>query len=125
MLKKLALALALAGAPLAVAEAGTLTAGQAETVALADRHANIYYTVVEGTYQVVITVSPGPDDGGPPMRIVSQVTEGESQGISIGGFGNDTLLTTLTVERRRNLVSFNVGTRNVSWRQKVTSNPAD
>src|SRR5882762_10935880 len=100
MLKKLALVLALAGVPLAAAEAGTLTAGQAETTALADRHANIYYTVVEETYQVVITVSPGPDEGGPPMRIVSELTEGESQGISIGGFGNDTLLTTLTVERR-------------------------
>jgi len=108
-----------------VAEAGTLTAGQAETTALANRHANIYYTVVEGTYQVVITVSPGPDEGGPPMRIVSDLTEGESQGISIGGFGNDTLLTTLTVKRTRNQVSFNVGTRNVSSRQKVTGNPAN
>jgi hypothetical protein len=125
MLKKLALALALAGAPLAAAEAGTLTAGQAETTALADRYANIHYTVMEGTYQVVITVSPEPDEGGPPMRVVSELAEGESQGISIGGFGNDTLLTTLTVERTRNQVSFNVGTRNVSWRQKVTGNPAD
>ena len=125
MLKKLALALALAGAPLAVAEAGTLTAGEAATTALADRHANIYYTVVEGTYQVVITVSPGPDEGGPPMRIVGELAEGESQRISIGGFGNDTLLTTLTVERTSNQVSFNVGTRNVSWRRKVSGNRAD
>ena len=54
MLKRLVLALALARALLASAQADTLTAGQTKTTALADWYANIYYTV-EGTCQVVIT----------------------------------------------------------------------
>ena len=70
MLKRLILALALARAPLASAQADTLTAGQAKTTALADWYANIYYTVVEGTYQVVIALAPGPQGGGRPMRVV-------------------------------------------------------
>ena len=49
MLKRLILALALARAPLATAQADTLTAGHAKTTALADWYANIYYTEVEGT----------------------------------------------------------------------------
>jgi hypothetical protein len=121
MLKRLALALALAGVPLAMAEAGTLTAGQAASTALADWHANIHYTVMEGTHQVVITVSPGPDEAGRPIRIVRGLADGESQEISIGAFGSNTLLTTLTVNRASDQVTFNVDTRNVSWRQNVTS----
>jgi len=124
MLKRLILALALAGAPLATAQADTLTAGQTKTTALADWYANIYYTVIEGTYQVVITVAPGPEEGGRPMRFVSGLADGESREISIGGFGKNTLLTTLTVSRASDQVSFNVDTRNVSGRQKIT-NPAD
>ncbi len=124
MLKRLILALALAGVPLATAQADTLTAGQAKTTALADGYANIYYTVMKGTYQVVITVAPGPEEGGRPMRFVSGLADGESQEISIGGFGKNTLLTTLTVSRTSDEVSFNVGTRNVSGRRKL-SNSAD
>jgi len=104
MLKRLVLALALARAPLASAQADTLTAGQTKTTALADWYANIYYTVVEGTYQVVI------------MRVVHGLADGESQEISIGGFGKNTLLTTLKVSRAADQVFFNVGARNVSVR---------
>jgi hypothetical protein len=58
------------------------------------------------------------------MRFVSGLADGESREISIGGFGKNTLLTTLTVSRASDQVSFNVDTRNVSGRQKIT-NPAD
>ena len=98
------------------AQADTLTAGQTKTTALADWYANIYYTVVEGTYQVVITLAPGPQEGGRPMRVVHGLADGESQEISIGGFGKNTLLTTLKVSRAADQVFFNVGTRNVSVR---------
>ena len=124
MLKRLVLALALAGAPLATAHPDTLTAGQAKTTALADGYANMYYTVMEGTYKVVITVAPVPEEGGRPMRFVSGLADGESQEISIGGFGKNTLLTTLTVSRASDQVFFNVDTRNLSGRQKIT-HPAD
>ena len=116
MLKRLILALALARAPLASAQADTLTGGQAKTTALADWYANIYYTVVEGTYQVVITLAPGPQEGGRPMRVVHGLADGESQEISIGGFGKNTLLATLKVSRASDQVFFNVDTRNVSVR---------
>jgi hypothetical protein len=116
MLKRLILALALAAAPLATAQADTLTAGQAKTTALADGYANMYYTVMEGTHRVVITVAQGPEEGGRPMRFVSGLADGESQEISIGGFGKNTRLTTLTVSRASDQVSFNVDTRNVSGR---------
>src|SRR3981189_2144783 len=95
MLKRLILALALARAPAAAAQADTLTAGQTKTAALADWYANIYYTVIEGTYQVVITLAPGLQEGGRPMRVVHRLADGESQEISIGGFGKNTLLATL------------------------------
>src|ERR1700730_1672796 len=124
MLKRLILALALAGAPLTIAQADTLTAGQAKTTALADRYANIYYTVVEGMYQVVITVAPGLEEGGRPMRFVSGLADGERREVSIGDIGKNTLLTTLTVSRASDQVSFNVDIRNVSGHQKIT-NPAD
>ena len=114
MLKRLILALALAGAPLATAQADTLTAGQTKTTVLADWCANIYYT--EGTYQVVITLAPGPQEGGRPMRVVHGLADGESQEISIGGFGKNTLLATLKVSRASDQVFFNVDTRNVSVR---------
>jgi hypothetical protein len=100
MLKRLILALALAGAPLATAQADTLTAGQTKTTALADWYANICCSVIEGTYQVVvITLAPGLQEGGRPMRVVHRLADGESQEISIGGFGKNTLLATLKVSR--------------------------
>jgi hypothetical protein len=121
MLKGLILVLSLVGAQLATAHGDTLTAEQAKTTALADGYANIYYTVMKGTYRVVITVAPGPEEGGRPMRFVSGLADGESQEISVGGFGKNTLLTTLTVSRTSDEVSFNVGTRNVSGRRKITN----
>ena len=111
MLKRLILALALARAPLATAQADTLTAGQTKTTVLAD-----WYAVIEGTYQVVITLAPGPQEGGRPMRVVHGLADGESQEISIGGFGKNTLLATLKVSRASDQVFFNVDIRNVSVR---------
>lgn len=119
-LKRLALALALAAAPLFAAHADTLSAGQGQTTALADCYANIYYTEVEGTYEVVITVAPGPDHGGRPMRFVGRLANGQSQEISIGGFGENTRLTILKVSRASDQVSFEVNRRNVSWHERVS-----
>jgi hypothetical protein len=113
--EKTCLALALARAPLASAQADTLTAGQTKTTALTDWYANIYYTVVEGTWQVVITLAPGPREGGRPMRVVHGLADGESQEISIGGFQKKHA-PTLRVSRTADQVFFNVGTRNVSVR---------
>lgn len=121
-LRSLALALALAAAPLFAAQADTLSAGQAKTTALADCYANIYYTEVEGTYEVVITVAPDPDHGGRPLRFVGRLANGESQEISIGGFGENTRLTILKVSRASDQVSFEVNGRNVSWRERMSRN---
>jgi hypothetical protein len=121
MLKKLALALSLAAAPAATAHADTLIAGQAKTTALADWYANIYYTATEEAYEVVVTMAPGPDEGGRPMRFVSGLADGESKEISIGGYGDNAILTILTVSRTSDLVSFRVDARQVSWRQKSSA----
>lgn len=122
MLKKLALVLSLATVPAATAQADTLTAGQAKTTALADWYANIYYTVMEEAYEVVVTMAPGPDQSVRPLRFVSGLADGESQEISIGGYGDDAILTTLTVSRTSDQVSFEVNSRKVSWRQKNSAN---
>src|ERR1700726_2793083 len=114
MLLRLVLAFPLTRAALRSAQADTLTVGQTKKTALADLDPYIYYTVVEGTYQVVITLAPGTQEGGHPMRVVHGLADGESQEISIGGFGKNTLLTTLKVSRAADQVFFNVGTRNVS-----------
>ena len=116
MLKNLALALALAAAPLAAVKADTLTIGQAKTTALADWYANVYYMAMEETCEVVIAIAPGPDAAGRPMRVVSHLADGQSQEISIGGYGENKMLTTLTVTRITDRVSFDVDTKNVSWR---------
>jgi predicted Zn-dependent protease len=125
MWKNLALVLALTAAPLATARADVLTPGQAKTTALADWYANIYYTVMEETSEVVITIAPGPDQAGRPMRVVSRLADGQSQEISIGGYGENTMLTTLTVTRMADRLSFDVDTRTVSWRRKITAGPAN
>jgi hypothetical protein len=122
MLKKLALVLSLATVQAATAQADTLTAGQAKTTALADWYANIYYTVMEEAYEVVVTMAPGPDQSGRPLRFVSGLADGESQEISIGGYGDDAILTTLTVSRTSAQVTFEVSSRKVSWRQKNSAN---
>ena len=120
MWKKLALVLALAAAPL-TAQADTLTVGQAKTTALADWYANIHYTAMEETCEVVITIAPGVDEAGRPMRVVSRLADGQSQTISMGGYGEDTRLTTLTVWRIADQVSFDVDSRNVSRTRKTAS----
>jgi hypothetical protein len=117
MVKTLALCLPLA-VPLA-AQADTLTAGQARTVALADCYANLYYTVTQGTYEIVTTVAPGADEGGRPMRFVSRLADGESQEISVGAYGESTTLKILTVSRMGDRVSFAVSARDVSWHARV------
>ena len=114
MWKKLALVLALAAAPLTAAQADTLTVGQAKTTALADWYANIHYTAMQETCEVVITITPGVDAAGRPMRVVSRLADGQSQTISMGGYGENTQLTTLTVRRIADQVSFDVDSRNVS-----------
>jgi hypothetical protein len=125
MLKNLALVLALAATPLAAAKADTLTIGQAKTTALADWYANVYYDVMGETCEVVITIAPGPDAAGRPMRVVSHLADGQSQEISIGGYGENTMLTTLTVIRITDRVSFDVETKNVSWRPASSAGPAN
>ena len=121
MWKKLALVLTLAAAPLTTAKSNTLTVGQAKTAALADWYANIHYTAMEETCEVVITLAPGTDAGGRPMRIVGRLADGESQTISIGGYGENTRVTTLTVRRMADEVSFDVDTRNVSWNRSTSA----
>jgi hypothetical protein len=124
MVKKLALALVLAAAPFATVQAESLTAGHAKTTAVAGWYANIYYTPIEEAYEVVITIAPGPDQAGRPLRFVSRLAEGQSQEFSIGSYGDNTALTTLTVTRVSDRVSFHVDTGNVSWREKNAAGPA-
>jgi ABC-type nitrate/sulfonate/bicarbonate transport system substrate-binding protein len=121
MWKKLVLVLVLAAAPLTAAEADTLTVGQAKTTALADWYANIHYTAMEETCEVVITLAPGADAAGRPMRVVSRLADGQSQTISMGGYGDNTQLTTLTVRRMADQVSFDVDSRNVSRNRKTAA----
>jgi hypothetical protein len=121
MWKKLALVLALAAAPLTTAKSDTLKVGQAKTTALADWYANIHYTAMEETCEVVITIAPGADATGRPMRVVSRLADGQSQTISIGGYGENTRLTTLTVRRIADQVSFDVDSRTAGWNRKTAS----
>jgi hypothetical protein len=122
MLKAIAVLLALA-APLA-AQAETLTAGQTKTTAFVDHSANIYYTVADELFEVVTTVAPGPDGVGRPMRFVSRLADGESQEISIGEVGEDTLLHVLTITRTDDRISYAVDARPVSWRRTMSASPA-
>jgi hypothetical protein len=118
MWNKLALVLALA-APLTAAHADTLTVGQAKTTALADWYANIHYSAMEENCEVVITIAPGVDAAGSPTRVVSSLADGQSQTISMGGYGDNTRLTTLTVRRIADQVSFDVDSRKVSQTRKI------
>lgn len=121
MLKKLALVAALAAASITTADADILRAGQARTTALADCYANVYYTVADGAYHVVTTVAPDAEHGGHPMRFVSRLADGESQEISIGGYGENATLSILTISRTGDRVSLEVNTKPISWRRKISA----
>jgi hypothetical protein len=122
MLKTIALAVALA-APLA-AQAETLTAGQAKTLAFVDHSANVYFSIAEELFEVVTTMAPGPDGIGRPMRFVSRLADGESQEISMGDVGEDTLLHVLTITRIGDRISFEVDARPISSRRTLSAGPA-
>jgi len=121
MLRKLALVAVLAAAPMTASNAEILPPGQAKTTPLADCYANVYYTVVEGAYQVVTTVAPDAEHGGRPMRFVSRLGDGERQEISIGGFGEKATLSILTISRMGDRVSLEVHIKPVTWRQKISA----
>jgi hypothetical protein len=125
MVRTLTVCLICLAAPLGAAQAGTLMAGQAKTTPIADCYANVRYDVVDGAHQVVTTIAPGPDASGHPMRFTSRLANGESQDISVGGYGENAILTTLTVRRTGDLVSFAVASKPVSWQRNVAAASTD
>jgi len=115
MLKYIALMLTFVAAPLATAQADNLAKGHAKNFVLANSNATVYYTVKGEAYEVVTTLAPDGFDGSHPMRFVSHLSDGESHVVSIGGYGNNTTLTTMRVSRAGKDVSVDVDTDQVSW----------
>jgi hypothetical protein len=65
------------------------------TMWFADRYASVYYTVDKDTFEVVTTIVQGMD----PLRTRARLRDGETNTISIGGYGHDAPLTTLNLSR--------------------------
>jgi hypothetical protein len=68
------------------------------TLWFADRHASVYYTVDPGAFEVVTTIIEGPS-GSNPMQTRMRLGDGETNTLSIGGYGHDARLTTLHLTR--------------------------
>lgn len=116
-------ATAIAGAVLVLpgsASAGPLSSaepGAGATMVFADRYASAFYAVDPETFAIVLTVAPGPDGAGNPMRMVSRLDDGESATITFGGHGRNAIEVTLTLTRRGDAVAATVDT--------AVSNPAE
>jgi hypothetical protein len=75
----LTLSSAVMAADLAIMQAGTFVLG--------DHVASVYYTARGEHYDVVTTIAPEQGRGGAPVRFVASLEAGESQTVSVGGFG--------------------------------------
>jgi hypothetical protein len=67
--------------------AADLALMQAGTFVLGDHIASVYYTARGGQYDVVTTIAPKQGRGGAPVRFLASLEAGESQTVSVGGFG--------------------------------------
>lgn len=95
------------------ASAGPLSSaepGPGATMVFADRYASAAYAVDPETFAVVLTVGPGPDGEGNPMRMVSRLDDDESATITFGGHGRNAIEVTLTLTRRGDVVAATVDT---------------
>ena len=69
------------------AMAADLALMQAGTFVLGDHVASVYYTARGEHYDVVTTIAPELGFGGAPVRFLASLEAGESQTVSVGGFG--------------------------------------
>lgn len=109
-------AAAIAGAALVLpgaAPAGplaTVEPGPGATMVFADRYASAFYAVDPESFAIVLTITPGPDGRGNPMRMVSRLDDGESATIAFGGHGRNAIEVTLTLTRKGDAVTATVDT---------------
>jgi len=114
MLKYFALILSFVTAPLATAQAEVLVKGHGKNLELANSNVTVFYTVKGEIYEVVTTLAPDGFDGSYPMRFVSRLSDGESNEVSVGGYGSDRILNIMQVSRTGEDVSVDVSTERVS-----------
>jgi hypothetical protein len=72
------------------AHAGDLRPLEAGTIVLGTHTASVYYTVSGNTYEVVTTITPGPEASGAPIRFVGYLLPGQKAIVSPGQFGTTT-----------------------------------
>ncbi len=100
-----------AGAPLAMAEETVLDTPLAgSTLLFADRFASAFYTVNEECYEVVVTFATGQEGSERPIQQTIQLEDGQTYRVSIGGFGENQLTTTLSMTRNNNQILADVTT---------------
>lgn len=88
MSKSLSALSALAGLALShAATAADLGLMQGGTFVLGDHIAAVYYTARGEHFDVVTTIAPEQAFGGAPVRFLASLKAGESQTVSVGGFG--------------------------------------
>lgn len=64
-----------------------LTPLQGGTFVVGDHVASVYYTERDRVYDVVTTIAPDAERGGAPIRVVSSLSFGEKQTVSVGAYG--------------------------------------
>lgn len=67
--------------------AGEVEPLDAEILALGNHTAAVYYTTLDGRYEVVTTIAPNDVPEGAPMRFTGSLGIGEKQTISVGEVG--------------------------------------
>ncbi|MBO9436942.1 hypothetical protein J7394_22285 [Ruegeria sp. R13_0] len=93
------------------AEESASVAQYEKTMFFADRYATAYYSVDEAASVVTITILQGPDGVGQPMRIESQLKDGETTSFAITGTDGNALTATLFLSRLGNGISAVVKTQ--------------
>jgi hypothetical protein len=88
-------------APLAMAEETVMdTPNASVTLPFADSYASTFYTVDNDIFRVVIAFATASEENEKLIRQIVQLKDGQSYRLSIGGYGNETQATTITMTRK-------------------------
>lgn len=99
--------------PVATASAETMHLTKplaGSTMFFADRYATAYYLVDKASFRTVVTIAPGPDGQGNPVKLVNSLADGETAEYSVGGYGENAIKVKLELTRSGDTVTANVTT---------------
>jgi hypothetical protein len=74
------------------------------TLKLPNRSVSTFYTIDGEQYKVVVTFTAGSHNKLQPIKQIIQLTDGQTYRLSIGGYGDDKSITTLSMTRNKSRI---------------------